>query len=74
MITTLKPSFNEGKTKFVEKEEKYYIELTFDEMEKKKTSIIQFTKYELKILWLNQMIKLIQLKMNVIVYQKKLKN
>ena len=53
MITTLKPSFNEGKTKFVEKEEKYYIELTFDEMEKKKTSIIQFTKYELKILWLN---------------------
>lgn len=36
MITTLKPSFNEGKTKFVEKEEKYYIELTFEAMEKKK--------------------------------------
>ena len=48
MITTLKSSFNEGKAKFIEKEEKYYIELTFEAMGKSKTSLIQFIKYEPK--------------------------
>ena len=34
MITTLKAAFDEGKAKFVEKEEKYYIELSFEAMGK----------------------------------------
>jgi len=48
MIIILKTAFNEGKAKFIEKEEKYYIELTFEAMGKSKTSSIQFIKYEPK--------------------------
>ena len=71
MITTLKSSFNEGKAKFIEKEEKYYIELTFEAMGKSKTSLIQFIKYEPKdpMTEMNDKIKT-----NVKIYQKKLKS
>ena len=48
MISILKSAFNEGKAKFIEKEEKYYIELTFEAIGKSKTSLIQFIKYEPK--------------------------
>jgi hypothetical protein len=66
IITTLKAAFDEGKAKFVEKEEKYYIELSFEAMGKSKISTIQLTKYEPKdpITELNDKIKKIEYECN----------
>ena len=48
MISILESIFNEGKAKFIEKEEKYFVELEFNAMGKSKKSLIQFIKYETK--------------------------
>ena len=62
MINLLITSFNEGKVKFIEKEEKYYIELQFEAIGKSKISIIELQKFEPKdpITEINDKIHLIE--------------
>ena len=62
MISTLKAAFDEGKTKLIEDNNKYYLELQFEAMGKSKIHKIEFIKYEPKdpLTELNERITTIQ--------------
>ena len=62
MISSLKKAFNEGKAKYLEENQKYYIEFHFEAMGKSKTNKIEFKKFVQKdpIAELKEKIELMQ--------------
>ena len=62
MISTIKTTFDEGRTKFIEDNNKYYLELQFEEIGKSKVYKIEFIKYDPKdsLTELNNIINTVQ--------------
>ena len=62
MISTIKTAFDEGRTKFIEDNNKYYLELQFEAIWKSEVYKIEFIKYDPKdsLTELNERITTIQ--------------